>query len=95
VRTVFVIGPDRKIKLTMAYPMTTGRNFDEILRAIDALQLTARHGLATPAQWQPGEALVIPPALDDGEAREKFGEFDQPLPYLRTVVPSPVEQSPG
>jgi thioredoxin-dependent peroxiredoxin len=89
VRSVFVIGPDKRIKLTMAYPMTTGRNFDEILRAIDALQLTARHGLATPAQWRPGEGAVIPATVDDDEARRRFGEFERPLPYLRTVRQPP------
>ncbi|MEL6287636.1 MAG: peroxiredoxin [Pseudomonadota bacterium] len=83
VRTVFVIGPDKKIKLQLTYPMTTGRNFDEILRAIDSMQLTAKHQVATPAQWQPGDKVIITPAVSDDDAKQRFGEFDQPKPYLR------------
>src|ERR1700761_7085577 len=89
VRNVFVIAPDKSIKLILVYPMTTGRNFDEVLRVIDSLQLTAKHKLATPAQWQPGEKVIVTAAVGDDEAREKFGEFEQPKPYIR-IVPSPV-----
>ncbi|MGF1503088.1 MAG: peroxiredoxin [Paracoccaceae bacterium] len=85
VRSVFVVGPDKKIKLTLTYPMTTGRNFDEILRAIDSIQLTAKHKVATPAQWKSGEDVIVTPAVSDDEAREKFGGFEQKLPYLRTT----------
>ena len=85
VRSVFVIGPDKTIKLTMTYPMTTGRNFDEILRAIDSIQLTAKYKLATPAQWRQGEDVIVTAAVPDDEAREKFGEFERVLPYLRKV----------
>ncbi|MEM1398394.1 MAG: peroxiredoxin, partial [Pseudomonadota bacterium] len=85
VRSVFVIGPDKKVKLSLTYPMTTGRNFDEILRVIDSMQLTAKHKVATPAQWQPGDDVIITPAVPDDEAREKFGSFDQPKPYLRVT----------
>ncbi|MEM0922707.1 MAG: peroxiredoxin [Pseudomonadota bacterium] len=83
VRSVFVIGPDKKIKLTLTYPMTTGRNFDEILRAIDSIQLTAKHKVATPANWQQGEDVIITPAVSNEEASEKFGSFETVLPYLR------------
>jgi thioredoxin-dependent peroxiredoxin len=85
VRSVFVIGPDKTIKLTMTYPMTTGRNFDEILRAIDSIQLTARYKLATPAQWRQGEDVIVTAAVPDDEARREFGEFERVLPYLRKV----------
>ncbi|MBC7989311.1 MAG: peroxiredoxin [Luteimonas sp.] len=85
VRSVFVIGPDKTIKLTMTYPMTTGRNFDEILRVIDSIQLTAKYKLATPAQWRQGEDVIVTAAVADDEAREKFGEFERVLPYLRKV----------
>ena len=88
VRSVFVIGPDKKIKLILTYPMTTGRNFDEILRAIDSMQLTSRHKLATPAQWQPGDDVIVTAAVSDEEARENFGAFKAVKPYLR-VVPQP------
>lgn len=83
VRSVFVIGPDKKIKLQLTYPMTTGRNFDEILRVLDSMQLTAKHKVATPAQWQKGDKVIITPAVPDDEAREKFGSFEQPKPYIR------------
>lgn len=83
VRSVYVIGPDKKIKLVLTYPMTTGRNFAEILRAIDSLQLTARHKVATPANWQQGEDVIITAAVPDDEATEKFGAFERVLPYLR------------
>jgi thioredoxin-dependent peroxiredoxin len=86
VRNVFVIGPDKKVKLILVYPMTTGRNFDEVLRVIDSLQLTADHKVATPAQWQQGEDVIVTPAVPDEEAREKFGEWEAPVPYLRKVA---------
>ncbi len=82
-RTVFVIGPDKKVKLMLTYPMTTGRNFDEILRAIDSMQLTAKHQVATPAQWKKGEDVIITPAVSDEDAEKRFGKFDRVLPYLR------------
>ncbi len=85
VRSVFVIGPDKKIKLSLTYPMTTGRNFDEILRVIDSMQLTAKHKVATPAQWKPGEDVIVTPAVSDDDARAAFGEFTAVKPYLRTV----------
>ncbi len=85
-RTLFIIGPDKKIKLTISYPMTTGRNFDETLRVIDSLQLTARHQLATPANWVNGEDVVIVPAVKDETARERFPNgWKSPVPYLRLV----------
>ncbi len=83
VRSVFVIGPDDKVKLTLTYPASTGRNFDEILRVIDSLQLTAEHSLATPVNWTPGDDVIIAPSVSDEEARERFGAFDAPKPYLR------------
>jgi alkyl hydroperoxide reductase subunit AhpC len=86
VRSVFVIGPDKKIKLTITYPMGTGRNFAEILRVIDSLQLTARYNVATPANWTQGGDCIIPPAVTDEQAKEKFPEGWQTLkPYLRMV----------
>lgn len=86
-RTLFVIGPDKKIKLTISYPMTTGREFHEVLRVIDSLQLTARRQLATPANWKPGEDVVIVPAVSDEEARKRFPEgWNAPVPYLRFVA---------
>jgi thioredoxin-dependent peroxiredoxin len=88
VRNVFVIGPDKKIKLVLVYPMTTGRNFDEVLRVIDSLQLTAEHKVATPVNWQPGEDVIIAGSVSDDEAKELFGEWDSPKPYIR-VVPQP------
>ncbi len=85
-RTLFVIGPDKKIKLTISYPMTTGRDFNEILRAIDSLQLTARQQLATPANWKQGEDVVIVPSVSDDEARQRFPDgWKAPVPYLRLV----------
>jgi alkyl hydroperoxide reductase subunit AhpC len=83
VRSVFVIGPDKKIKLMLTYPMTTGRNFDEILRALDSIQLTANHQVATPAQWKQGEDVIITPAVSDDDAKQRFGDFEVVLPYLR------------
>ena len=88
VRNVFVVGPDKKIKLILVYPMTTGRNFDEVLRVIDSLQLTANHKVATPAQWQQGDDVIIAGSVSDDEAKELFGEWDAPKPYIR-VVPQP------
>jgi len=83
VRSVFVIGPDKKVKLSLTYPMTTGRNFAEILRAIDSIQLTAEHKVATPADWKQGDDVIITPAVSDEEAEQKFGSFERILPYLR------------
>jgi alkyl hydroperoxide reductase subunit AhpC len=89
VRTVFVIGPDKKIKLCMAYPMTSGRNFDEVLRAIDSLQLTARYRVATPANWRQGEDVVIAGSVTNDEARTLYPDgWKEPKPYLR-IVPQP------
>jgi alkyl hydroperoxide reductase subunit AhpC len=88
VRNVFVIGPDKKVKLILVYPMTTGRNFDEVLRVIDSLQLTADHKVATPVNWQQGDDVIIAGSVSDDEAKELFGEWDSPKPYIR-VVPQP------
>ncbi|HWB69013.1 MAG TPA: peroxiredoxin [Solirubrobacterales bacterium] len=88
VRNVFVIGPDKKIKLILVYPMTTGRNFDEVLRVIDSLQLTANHKVATPAQWQQGDDVIIAGSVDNEKAKEIFGEWEEPRPYIR-IVPQP------
>ena len=87
VRTVFLIGPDKKVKLSLSYPMSTGRNFDEILRVLDSCQLTAKHKVATPANWQQGEDVIIVPAVSDEEARGKYpGGWKSPLPYIRIVA---------
>ncbi|MEZ5403700.1 MAG: peroxiredoxin [Bryobacteraceae bacterium] len=89
VRTVFLIGPDKKIKLLLSYPMNTGRNFDEILRVLDSVQLTAKHTVATPVNWKPGDDIIIPPAVSNEAAKEKFpGGFKTLKPYLR-VAPQP------
>jgi thioredoxin-dependent peroxiredoxin len=88
VRNVFVIGPDKKIKLILVYPMTTGRNFDEVLRVLDSLQLTAKHKVSTPAQWQQGENVIIAGSVSNDEAKEIFGEWEEPKPYIR-IVPQP------
>jgi alkyl hydroperoxide reductase subunit AhpC len=88
VRNVFVIGPDKKVKLILVYPMTTGRNFDEVLRVIDSLQLTANNKVATPAQWTPGDDVIISGSVSDDQAREIFGEWKSPKPYIR-IVPQP------
>jgi alkyl hydroperoxide reductase subunit AhpC len=85
VRSVFIIAPDKQVKLMMTYPMTVGRNFAEVLRALDALQTTVKHGVATPADWTVGQDVIVPPSVDDAAAREKFGDFDADLPYLRRV----------
>jgi thioredoxin-dependent peroxiredoxin len=88
VRNVFVIGPDKKIKLILVYPMTTGRNFDEVLRVIDSLQLTANHKVATPVNWKQGEDVIIAGSVSNDEAKEIFGEWESPKPYIR-IVPQP------
>src|SRR6478609_9257350 len=89
VRTVFVIGPDKKIKLMLSYPMSTGRNFDEILRVIDSIQLTAKHNVATPVNWKPGNDVIILPTVSDDEAKQKYPNgWKAPKPYLR-IVPQP------
>lgn len=85
VRTVFIIGPDKKIRLTMTYPMSVGRNFAEILRALDAIQATDGQPLATPADWVPGQDVIVGLGLNDEQAKEKFGELDIKLPYLRFI----------
>jgi alkyl hydroperoxide reductase subunit AhpC len=89
VRNVFVVGPDKKIKLILVYPMTTGRNFDEVLRVIDSLQLTAKHRVATPVNWQQGDDVIIAGSVSDDEARTIYPDgWDSPRPYIR-VVPQP------
>jgi alkyl hydroperoxide reductase subunit AhpC len=89
VRSTFVIGPDKKIKLMFTYPMSTGRNFTELLRVLDSIQLTAKHKLATPANWHPGDDVIIVPAVSDEDARKKFpGGWTAPKPYMR-IVPQP------
>ena len=87
-RNVFVIGPDKKIKLILIYPMSTGRNFDEVLRVLDSLQLTATHRVATPAQWEKGDKVIITAAVKDDEAKELFGDWESPVPYIR-LIPEP------
>ena len=87
VRTVYMIGPDKKIKLMLMYPMTTGRNFDEVLRALDSLQLTAKHPVSTPANWKPGEDVVLAGTVSDDDAKQKFpAGFKRVLPYIRLVA---------
>jgi alkyl hydroperoxide reductase subunit AhpC len=88
VRNVFVIGPDKAVKLILVYPMSTGRNFDEVLRVIDSLQLTAKHKVSTPAQWQSGDDVIISGSVSNDEAKEIFGEWQEPRPYIR-IVPQP------
>ena len=83
-----MIGPDKKIKLVLVYPMTTGRNFDEVLRVIDSLQLTAKHKVATPVNWKPGEDVIIAGSVSNDQAKEIFGEWESPKPYIR-IVPQP------
>jgi alkyl hydroperoxide reductase subunit AhpC len=85
VRNVFVIGPDKKIKLILVYPMTTGRNFDEVLRVIDSLQLTAKHKVSTPVNWQQGDDVIIAGSVSNDEAKELFGDWEEPKPYIRVV----------
>jgi thioredoxin-dependent peroxiredoxin len=86
VRNVFAIGPDKKVKLVLVYPMTTGRNFDEVLRVIDSLQLTARHKVSTPVNWQQGDDVIIAGSVSDQEAKEIFGDWQEPKPYIRIVA---------
>jgi alkyl hydroperoxide reductase subunit AhpC len=88
VRNVFVIGPDKKIKLILVYPMTTGRNFDEVLRVVDSLQLTAKHKVSTPVNWNKGDDVIIAGSVSNDEAKELFGEWQEPKPYIR-IVPDP------
>ena len=88
VRNVFVIGPDKKIKLVLVYPMTTGRNFDEVLRVLDSLQLTANHKVATPVNWQQGDDVIIAGSVSNDQAKEIFGDWEEPKPYIR-IVPQP------
>ena len=89
IRSVFVVGPDKKIKLNLTYPMTTGRNFDEVLRVLDSMQLTAKHKVATPVNWKAGEDVIIAGSVSDDEARQKYpGGWKSPRPYLR-IVPQP------
>ena len=89
VRNVYVVGPDKKIKLVISYPMSTGRNFDEVLRVIDSMQLTARHKVATPVNWKNGDDVIILPAVSEAEAKEKYPQgWKQPKPYLR-IIPQP------
>ena len=86
VRTVFVVGPDKKVKLQLSYPMTTGRNFDEILRVIDSIQLTAKHKVATPANWKQGDDVIITGAVSNEEAAQKFPGFKTIKPHLRVTT---------
>jgi len=89
IRSVFIIGPDKKIKAMLVYPMSAGRNFDEVLRLLDALQMNAKHGVATPVNWKPGQDVIIPTSVSDEEAKKKYpGGFKTLKPYLR-VVPQP------
>jgi thioredoxin-dependent peroxiredoxin len=90
VRTVFIVGPDKKIKLMLSYPMSTGRNFDEVLRVLDSMQLTSKHKVATPVNWKNGDEVIILPAVSDDEAKKKYpGGWKAPRPYLR-IVPQPI-----
>jgi alkyl hydroperoxide reductase subunit AhpC len=89
IRSVFVVGPDKKVKLNLTYPMTTGRNFDEVLRVLDSMQLTAKHKVATPANWKAGEDVIIAGSVSDDEAKQKYpAGWKAPRPYLR-IVPQP------
>ena len=88
VRNVFVVGPDKKVKLILVYPMTTGRNFDEVLRVLDSLQLTATHKVSTPVNWKQGEDVIIAGSVSNDQAKELFGEWESPKPYIR-IVPQP------
>ncbi|MGZ0189113.1 MAG: peroxiredoxin [Alphaproteobacteria bacterium] len=83
VRSVFIVGPDKQLKLSMTYPMTVGRNFDEVLRALDALQTASKNAVATPVNWRPGDDIIIPANVSDADAKAKFGDFTTVLPYLR------------
>jgi alkyl hydroperoxide reductase subunit AhpC len=95
VRNVFVIGPDKTIKLVLVYPMTTGRNFDEVLRVIDSLQLTAEHKVATPVNWQQGEDVIIAGSVSNDEAKEIFGDWESPKPYIRIVKDPSESRTPS
>jgi alkyl hydroperoxide reductase subunit AhpC len=89
IRSVFIVGPDKKIKLVLTYPMTTGRNFDEVLRVLDSMQLTAKHKVATPVNWKPGDDVIIAGSVSDEEAKQKYPDgWKAPRPYLR-IVPQP------
>ncbi len=89
VRNVYVVGPDKKIKLVLVYPMTTGRNFDEVIRVIDSLQLTAKHKVSTPANWRPGEDVIIAGSVSNEEAKKQYPDgWKEPKPYIR-IVPQP------
>jgi thioredoxin-dependent peroxiredoxin len=88
VRNVFVIGPDKKVKLILVYPMTTGRNFDEVLRVLDSLQLTATHKVSTPVNWNQGDDVIIAGSVTNDEAKQLFGDWEEPKPYIR-IVPDP------
>ena len=90
VRTVYIIGPDKKIKAMLIYPMSSGRNFQEILRLLDSIQLTAKHPIATPVNWNHGDDVIVAPSLADDAAKERFGEFKTVKPYLRTI-PHPAD----
>ena len=90
VRSVFLVGPDKKIKMQLSYPMTTGRNFEEILRVLDSVQLTFGHKVATPAGWNQGDDVIVVPAVSDDDARAQYGDFKSVLPYLR-LVPQPAD----
>ena len=92
VRSVFVVGPDKKIKLILMYPMTTGRNFDEVLRVIDSLQLTAKHKVATPVNWKQGDDVIIAGSVSNDDAKELFGDWKSPKPYIR-IVPQPKDEA--
>jgi thioredoxin-dependent peroxiredoxin len=95
VRTVFVVGPDKKIKLMLVYPMSTGRNFDEVLRVLDSIQLTAKHQVSTPVNWKPGDDVIISGSVSDDEAKKKYpGGWKAPRPYLR-IVPQPKDKAAG
>jgi thioredoxin-dependent peroxiredoxin len=89
VRTVFVIGPDKKIKLMLMYPMSTGRNFDEVLRVLDSIQLTAKHNVATPVNWKPGQDVIIPPSVSDEDAKKKYPNGWKTLKSYLRIVPQP------
>jgi alkyl hydroperoxide reductase subunit AhpC len=92
VRTVFLIGPGKKIKLTLSYPMSTGRNFDEVLRVLDSIQLTAKHQVATPANWKPGDKVIISGSVSDEDAKKKYPNgWESPRPYIR-IIPQPTMQ---
>ena len=92
VRSVFLIGPDKKIKAMLTYPMSTGRNFDEVLRVIDSLQLTANHKVATPVNWRQGDDVIIAGSVSDDDAKDIFGEWESPKPYIR-IVPQPENET--